>query len=84
MLSPHGTHWIGGFWYPQGQCGHEGITFTLFMVYLLVLVVANIIINDTMSNSKLYMICTSYLSTILEGMWKDTKKHRKIGLWNEI
>jgi hypothetical protein len=57
----------------QGQCGHEGITFTLFMVYLLVLVVANIIINDTLANSELYMVCTSYPSIILEGMWESIK-----------
>jgi len=43
------------------------------MVYLLVLVVANIIINDMIANSKLYTICTSYPRTILEGMWKSTK-----------
>jgi len=51
----------------QGQCGHG---LYLFMVYLLVLV---IIINDMIAYSELYMMCTSYLSTNLEGMWKSTK-----------
>jgi len=47
------------------------------MVYLLVLVVANIIINYMIASGELYMMCTSYPSTILEEMWKSTIITRK-------
>ena len=69
-LRCHSTVTIG----PRGSVDMKAIHLLYsFVVYLLVLVVDNIIINDMIAYRELYMMCTSYLSTILEGMWKSTK-----------
>jgi len=50
-------------WYPKGSVDMKALHLLYsFMVYLLVLVLANIIINDMIAYSEFYMMCTSYLS----------------------
>jgi hypothetical protein len=83
MLTPHCTHWIACSWYPKGSIDmmrkrkisapNRHYIYFIYSWFTDWFWWANIIINDMKANSALYMMCTSYTSTFLEGMWKSIK-----------